>query len=413
MKSSSKNNYVLLSKQNLKPREPILYLEPNELIIEEIKDKIRNDKVIAIDFETKSTDSWNPESYVVGIGIASSSYCCYVNLCVGSNPLLAVDLLNWLAKRKLTAFNVAFDKSYFVRIGLNPEFVMCTFGMFRYLATEGWYKQRFNLDVLIQDILGWPVSNKQTFKQHLNERGLTKAEMYKADPEMLGHYCALDAEAAYQAFRYFAGVVKKLPNSKMFTDFHKNEFLTSVDLLIEQNLRGMEIDVKALKLYMESVDKKLQQALSSIHTHKDVAPWLTARRLAVLKVKSKEPKKHRKDGVVTVGWTKWYEKKDIVTDKEVFNMNSKPQLGELFFDHLGFESSEETSSGERKVDKDVLKQLGEVGELVLAYNKIKKEYGYITALYNKTLEGDGIFHPNYKSVGAVTGRLGGGKSDDE
>jgi DNA polymerase-1 len=92
--------------------------------------------------------------------------------------------------------------------------------------------------------------------------------------------------------------------------------------------------------------------------------------------------------------------------KNGFNVNSKQMLGWLLYDKLGNPVLVFTETGRPAVSRKVLPSLGEPGKLLSKYNLYKKRLGYVEAMIAKTAR-DGILHPQFNSVGTVTGRLGG------
>jgi len=315
----------------------------------------------------------------------------------------------------MTAFNVLFDGMALLARGFGwLDWRMCTFGLFRQLSTEGYDGQRWNLEAMQQDVLGWPESNKDALTTLLATRKLKKEDMWQladTDPEEFGRYCALDAEAALQGFFELSAATERLGEpGAVLRRYHKDDFLTSVRLLAEQQLRGLAIDVDRLRSYNETLAGAIAAGTLEFLGHPDVGPVVAEYNAQVVAaVRLAEPARFIKSGAESTRWQQWAAKVAAAGAEQHFNPASGKQLAWLFFDKLGLVPTKYTDGGARSVDREVLPFLGPAGKLLSKVKKKQKELSYTEACMAK--QRDGVLHPQMKSVGTVTGRLSGGQDD--
>lgn len=404
---------VLLSRQSRSPRKPKAILQVTTL--QDIQALLpSDDSILALDLETRGADFSDPESRIVGIGFSDRNGCFYLDW-DGLEPDARDYMFQVLRSRPLTSFNVQFDGGFlWAKAGLGwLNWSMCTFGLFRQLATEGHDDQMWNLETLERDVLGWPTSNKDEMKEALVRNGLTKSDMYKLaklEPELFGRYCALDAEAHLQGFEVLAEATVELgEHGDTIRTYHAEDFLTEVRLLIEQQLRGITINVPRLTTYSETLNASISAGLEQFLDHPEVKPVVMEyNSVVVAKVLEKEPPKFKKDGTLSVRWEQWLARVEEAKQTTHFNPGSPKQLSWLFYDKLGHSPRKWTDDSRKNpsTDKEVLPFLGEPGRLLSKTKKTQKEQSYVTACLAK--QRDGVVHPQCKSVGTVTGRLAGG-----
>ena len=375
--------------------------DPSLAVLEAVLPSSKHGKLFGLDLETRGTDAAHPESMIVGIGLADEDGCLYIDLYNLSTPAQEY-LFDFLSKVKLVAFNVMFDGTFLQKAtGKWLDWIGCSFGLFKQLSSEGHPGQSWNLETAQLEVLGWDISNKRALTEALMERGLSKGDMWKLPTEILGPYCAQDADAAWQLWLHLSDVCKDYP---FLMEYHQREFMTELELLAEQQLRGLFVDREQLLVYYQSLDDAILQAKHAFMTNEQVAKALADIEAEVRAEWLKaEPPQFNKDGSTAVRWTKWKEKGDRL---EYFNLNSKQQLENLFYDRMGFTALKKTEGGRRVVDKKILPTLGAPGRLLDAYNKLVKEKGYVGAALAKSAI-DGLIHPQFISVGTITGRLGG------
>ena len=189
--------------------------------------------------------------------------------------------------------------------------------------------------------------------------------------------------------------------------FHKNIFLPNSALLIEQQLRGLYVDQGLLKTCREELETRIADSMAKFLNHPQVAPHIAAYNQEVHSAwKRAQPPTHTKTGEPSKRWESWRDREQSWMDKNGFNLNSKKQLAWLLFEKQGSTPLVFTETGLPAVSRKVLPSLGEVGKLLSQYNVYLKRRGYVAAMTAKTAR-DGLLHPQFNTVGTVTGRLGG------
>lgn len=373
--------------------------------------------ILALDLETQGTDFSDPASRIVGIGLADQHGCFFLDWDGIEDPAREY-LYEQLRARPLTAFNVLFDGGFlWAKAGLGwLNWSMCSFGLFRQLATEGHEGQTWKLEALQRDVLGWDVSNKRGIETALARHKLTKADMWRLrdlEFQEFGLYCALDAEAALQGFEELANTVTELGrHGDLLRDYHTKDWMTEVKLLIEQQLRGILIDVPKLQIYRDTLAATIDAGLTEFLAHPEIAPVVTEYNAAqVAELVGAEPPRFNKDGVTQAArWEKWSNKVGRAKQTNYFNPGSTKMLGWLFYDKLGYPVKKWTDSGGRSTDKEVLPFLGPGGKMLSATKKKVKELSYVDACLAKQRED--ILHAQCKSIGTLTGRLSGGYDNE-
>lgn len=414
-KRATSKRFVLLSRASLKPREPRVLLRPRLSDLTAVLPAGDRTSLLALDLETTGTDPSHPDFAIIGIGLADSrgvTYLDWRHLDSGAREYLYARL----HERRLTAFNVLFDGAALQAAGLGwLDWRVCSFGLFRQLATEGFDGQRWNLEALQREVLGWEGSNKADLEALLARHKLKKdtmAQLADLEPEPFGRYCGLDAEAAWQAVGVFDRVLDDLGQPGVaLRRYHKEEFMTEVRLLAEQQLRGLAIDVPRLQAYRDQLAHRIEAGTAAWLAMPEVAPAVGAYNLAVVaEHRSRQPEQHTKTGTVAARWTTWERKLSELEAGQHFNPRSRAQLAWLFFDKLGYAPLKFTDAGAQSTDKEVLPFLGTPGKHLSGVRKMEKELGYVEAGFAK--QRDGVLHVAMKEVGAVTGRLAGGQGDE-
>lgn len=382
------NALTLLKPKNLPPRQPLLVLARPTM--QDLKDLLpaKEGGLWAIDLETVGTDASDPGSYITGIGMAGRRGCFYLD--VRGLDYACTDYLHArLREVSLVAHNVMFDAAHLQRwLGEWPNFVACTFGLYKQIATEGYTGQTWGLKRAQTELLLWPESNEANVYEWLAANGMAKSQMGLVPAEILGPYSALDAESCWLLYSLFEPVLEKFPE---LDSYHRNEFITLVRLLVEQQHRGFRVDVDKLRTYATKLEIEIWAKHREFLGHKDVAPFTEAYRLAAHKAYLEGTPKG---------------KLPLESDRFGFNANSKIQLGWLFYECQGHTPMKWTPTKRPVVDKKVLPYLGESGRLLYDYNKMTKELSYVQACLDHTR--NGVLHPIFKAPGTLTGRLAGG-----
>jgi hypothetical protein len=391
--------YVILKSVGLEPRQP------QRLHTIEDVCKLPLDGFYAVDIETRGLCAEDPACHILGIGLANDTGCYYIDL--RDTDISVHDYLKQLFRTgTFTCFNSLFDMTFLsVWCGKWPTTVSDSYALAKQLSTEGFNGQSWSLEVMIREVLDWPKSNKTTMDALLKSRGLTKADLWQLTPDELAEYCALDAEAHWQLHHELLKQAQPWP---ALIDYHKRIFLPNVQLLSEQQLRGMKIDQDILNTCHSQLMESIHTARQSFLQHPQVSPHIEERsqeaRAAWI---AAEPRQYTAKGDISKNWEKWKGREQEYVSKLAFNPNSKPQLAQLFHDKLKLPVRKRTATGRPVIDKKILPTLGEPGKILSAYNLMIKRRGYVEAVIANSAQ-DGRLHPQFNSVGTATLRLGGG-----
>lgn len=376
--------------------------------------------ILAIDLETTGLDASDLSCHITTVGLADAGQAVAFDY----RTLTDEDrryLFDRLRERKLTAFNVMFDAAWLWREvnllegreiwdgrgWLNWE---CdTYALYFYVANEGFDNQKWSLESMQQDVLGWPDDGQKAWlKAALQRHGLTKDRMWELadrEPEQFMRYCALDAEAHLQAYDELANQCRRLGDlGKGIVKWHKLYLLNETRWLIQQQLRGISIDTERLERYAETLRAKIREGHETLAALPAVAAANETLKQAYREQwAAAEPPQLTKTGKVSARWQAWAAKEH---DYPTLNVDSPKQMAWLFFDVLGYEPAKLTETGAPAVSKDVLPLYGEVGTTLAKIKKLQKELQYVDACLAVTR--DGVLHPMMKNVGTVTGRLSAG-----
>jgi DNA polymerase I-like protein with 3'-5' exonuclease and polymerase domains len=263
------------------------------------------------------------------------------------------------------------------------------------------------------DVLGWEEQNTDELYEWLKANNLKKGDMHLAPFATLGHYNALDADATYQLYKYLLEVINtKLPAEIRDTviEYHRQDSLTMIDLLIEQQIQGIQINEVKLAAYEQKLLKQIEQLRDQFLSLPEVAGALSVLRAAQrLELHHAVPEQWTKTGAVAKRYEAWQrkcEEFDAQPNHELFNVDSPKQLVWLFIDQLGYKTPRTTEKGDASVDNKALGSLGEPGKVLAKYRKLRDKLKFVVAIQN--IHHDGILHPSLTMAGTATGRCSGG-----
>lgn len=319
--------FVLVKPQTLPPRHEHYTILSSPPEIENIswiwEDRDPAD-VLALDIETKGNDVSSADSYVVGVGLSDSRGAIYIPV----TPELWKEILDALYTFNvpLLAHNVCFDGAYCYRDNncRHLRWHLCTYGAYRQVANEGFKGQRWGLKSAQVELLGWEAKGDVELDQwlvdngHVNQSKRPRKElMYLAPPEILGKYCAMDADSTYLlGTKILSPILEKF---KALDEYHRIYWLNLVKILIEQQLSGILVDREQLLTYHAGLSGRAKEAAHAFLTHPDVRPHVEGfnarafaefnssrpRRFKKQSSRPAEPPKYRKDGKLSVNWVKW------------------------------------------------------------------------------------------------------------
>jgi DNA polymerase I-like protein with 3'-5' exonuclease and polymerase domains len=296
------------------------------------------------------------------------------------------------------------------------------------------------------DILGWAESNEIELHNWLVTNGYTRgsditkpdlSQMWRAPASILGHYCALDADATWQLWHHVLRPV--VERFEVLNEYHQRDYLAEVLVLIEQRRHGIYIDTEALSTYADELRITINNNNNEFQDL-EVVRVLTATNIsrALELHDSKQPEKYHavklgvepprfsKKGAENKNWIKWNEKRNRKPEISksytnwlerrdniynntrgdyTVNINSDAQLRHIFYDILGYQPKQYTESGLPSVDDQALGGLGEVGALIARNREIVKELSYVDSYLGLTRSN--ILRPSFRVPGTLTGRLSG------
>lgn len=408
---------------------------------------------MALDVETRGGDPANPDSVVVGVGLSDSRGSIYIDLQSAASGTWEW-LLDSLAETgiPLVGHNIFFDASYTYRdksYQWSLNWVHCTYALYKLLATEGFNNQRWGLKNAQVDLLGWPNSNEPELAAWLVDNGYgnrvtdgetgleklrpNKAEMWRAPPDILGKYCALDADSTY--LLYTQVLLPTLNKFPALMNYAGPQYIKYIQLLIQQRFDGILIDRDRLQNYSNALQDKIVKLEQDFLQHPEIISYITEWNASIVQEhKNKEPAKHllkklgkvpeqyKKDGTVSSNWLKWKAKEEAppvvsknwlkweaalseLETQQHFNINSNKQKQWLFYDKLKHPVVLTTDSGQPAADGKALTSFGKPGALLIEQNEAVKEQGYVSAVLEHSPTG--ILHPAVKVPGTLTGRLSG------
>ena len=263
--------------------------------------------------------------------------------------------------------------------------------------------------------------------------------MSQAPDEILGEYGCYDVQSTFQLYEHLLPQLQNFPDAV--------EFISEVEVpyhyraITEMRFAGMQMDVPRLYKLQASLQEEVSAFRSTFMNHKQVTPWVfNIDNLKIEELRASQPPKHTKTGKVSARWTKWEEKLNGYVRASWLNVNSKQQLRDLFFQSIysasevrpviGWDGSQREFKGGKlmweadlyvdgktvahewaskqpnlPVDKEVLGKLGEVGAMLLQYNKQNKLLGYVTGMIESLV--DGVHHGQLRPLATMTGRAGG------
>jgi hypothetical protein len=425
---------------------------------------------MALDLETRGTDPLDPNSAIVGVGLSDSRGSVYIDLTTSDPDTLGM-LMTALEGHgvPLIAHNLPFDASFvYANAGWYTNWKYCTYALYKLLATEGWPGQTWGLKDAQRQLLGWTETNELELDCWLIENGYVadtkkeetaghywveekerwikpkKEEMWRAPAEILGKYCALDADSTYQLFtKVLLPAIRSTSGGRYHLEdnevgYYSRIYQRYIQILIAQRFLGISVDSGRLREYNAKLIQEISAKESEFLNHPEVAPHAEAYRDSILgdhwksepakykkeKARPKEPEKLNKKGEVSGKWHAWKTRIDNWPTPEVsqrwldwktkearlleetkLNINSGQQKQWLFYERLGYKPKLFTESGQPAVDAKALQGFGAPGKVLIEQNEATKEQGYVQGVLDALR--DGVLHANVRTPGTLTGRLAG------
>lgn len=369
---------------------------------------------VAFDFETSGLQACDPGAWVRSVSFANDAGCVAIDFRDMADDSVLY-LLDWMARQQLIAHNFSFDAAWYP-VATGGKFLpmecyhVCTLGMFKQLANEGWFEQRHGLKLAMTDILGWPESNEAEVYDYMKANDCIMGEV---DWRILGEYNALDSGATWQLYKYFMEVIESYKEmwGEFFLEYHKEDFMNEVNLIVLQQWEGMLIDKPQLLEYGSELDQQIEVEYARFMDHPEVKEHIKEYNdYIITELLGKEPNKMTKAGKPSKNWPKWRARYDENKDVNHYNLNSPKQLIWLFYMKMSYACVVFTDTGAKSCDANALPFLGEPGRILVGYRKLINERKFLTATENVMI--NGRVHPQYKLPGTNTGRLSGGIVDE-
>jgi hypothetical protein len=334
-------------------------------------DFIHSKEMLYVDYETRGLNPINdPNFAVMGLGICSVSYLpAYfgVDLSLSQeeqdkDTKAIYDISHYLSTRpdiRLVAHNVTFDSMVMLWCvqqsrSLQPfsewsakdidtcwaNWKVCTYGLYRALASEDWIGQKHGLKNAMEDLLGWTDTNEKDRDDWLIEHGFSrrqsidgvaidkpvKGEMWRVPMAILGKYCALDCEATMLLYtKVLQPVAERFDGLR---HFHEVYFMDLVKNVVWQKLKGVTVDMggpSGLFVYRTALQQEIKQLKVDFFARDEVRPhldaWHKEKKQTLMEDKPDkewntpavlpaEPKKYNISGKLSLAWEKWNIKRE-------------------------------------------------------------------------------------------------------
>jgi DNA polymerase I-like protein with 3'-5' exonuclease and polymerase domains len=408
---------------------------------------------VVLDLETTGL---HPRSArVVGFALANSTGSTYFHIGESSQALaMFYEMCNQFDHNQtpLIAHNVAFDSCW---LPDTINWVFCTYAGYKHLASEGYAGQKWDLKSAQVEMLGWEDKGDVELVEWLDANKLTKGDMWRAPKEILGKYCALDAESTWQLYTHV--LLPAVNKFKAYGEYHRH-FLDLVRHVREMRLEGIHIDNPQLTDYNQQLQTRIKEKRTEFLTHTNINAHVLAFNKSVLEEEviakepakfkkgdelGNEPAKFKKDGGLSQNWVKWDTRRQELATKEpevsqtwlnwskkltkfsegmvtftqtepdkdlgLFNLQSSKHKQWLFYEALGYPTlvfTDNEDNPQPAVDEDALKGFGEEGKLLIDLNADIKLQSMVQSCLDM-LEGGNLLRVGLKCPGTYTGRLGG------
>lgn len=300
-----------------------------------------------------------------------------------------------------------------------------------------------------------PESDKaeEALKENVKANGGTytkeQKDMYKADTEVLGEYCAWDTNLTFRLFNLFE---PKLKEQELWDLFYKDEIMPLYrEVTIPMKDKGFPIDFA----YFTNLKIKINHEIDTLEEEiqKSIDTFTSDFSFSLLETEYPEkttgnfPKRAaelydiflpEKNGKITLakkeienlykntnnpfyGWMlgvnsfpfsvyqvqKYSFFKDNPDSKHVFNLKSNKHLQHLFFTVLKETPLSKTEGGDPQVDDDFVESIKDKYEwvkLLIDYKKlIKLESTYISGILEEQI--NGVIYPSFLQFGTDSGRF--------
>ena len=330
--------------------------------------EILEKKFFAIDTETTSLDTLNAE--IVGISMCTDlGKACYIPIAHQTNQPEYKDIEEKQLDKDivLKRLQPLLADENILKIGHNIKYDIKVFDKYKCQVNSfddtmlmshciNGGQQRHSLDSVAKYLL-----NHETIKlKDLIGSGKKELNFMNVPINLAADYAAEDADMTFQVWK----ILKKELVKKSVYSVYQNIDRPMISVLIDAELKGIEVDKLQLQRLSEFFDKKLSELESKIFT--------------------------------TVGVK--------------FNIGSPKQLGEILFEKLKLPGGKKNKSGSFQTGADILEDLSskgfEIASQLLEWRKISKlKSTYSDSLMLHVNNFTGRVHSSFNLAGTSTGRL--------
>jgi len=317
-------------------------------------EKIRSEKMVALDTETDSLDPMkaNPVGICLSLG---DHEACYIPIAAVGSVCLPEDLIKAKLKPlleddevKIIGQNIKYDYKVLKRWGIEPANLWFDTMIAAWMIDAG---SLVNMDFLAERYLNYTTVH---FKDVVPKGGIFS----DVPLEDAVNYAAEDADITWRLYE----TLSQSLNDKNLSDLFHSLEMPLVRILAEMELRGIRVNKQELHEY----GKELESALKSIETE-------------IFALCGKE-----------------------------FNINSTKQLQEVLFTDRKLQPVKKTKNG-FSTDTSVLQQLAEedpVPEKILIHRSLSKlKSTYVDTLPEMIQDETGRIHTSFIQTGTATGRI--------
>lgn len=358
---------------------------------------------LALDIETTGLNT--RRNAIIGVGISSATDGFYVN----TTNMPAADVtkfLQLLTTKQIIAFNAEFDLGFlrnFYGVDLVPQ-LHCDVMLLKHACDENY---PLDLKGIAAQLFGLDTTKEQQeLKASIKANGGTANQFFKADLAILAKYCIQDCLLTYRLFEHYSPILTK---NGLDAFFYQDETMPLYkEVVIPMQRHGIAIDQPKLTQALADITQDLNTLQTDIQAA--IQPQLNLFKQEFL---DKEFPMLTPTGKPTKWRSKYASQEEAWTacnpGEPMFNIASKNHLKRLFFDIMKLAPLSRTPTGAPQVDEEflasVVNQQPWVQQLI-NWNKLSKIKGTYLERFAEECE-NGIFFPQYKMYGTVSGRLSG------
>lgn len=411
--------------------------------------------IVAFDIETDSVNEIQANIYGVGLAFQDDE-AFYIPIRKRDGSYwwpIEMDIIEWISSvcksKKLIGHNIVYDVTVWRHrydIDLTPYIFADTILM-KHMVDE---EQPFGLkEVAVKYLGSWANEAQLDLYESIKKNGgsttKTNMQMFMADTEILGKYCAHDCMLTYKLFNKFQPRLEKEGLLKLFYEEEVMPLYREVTIPMKYN--GISIDVEHFNKIKGEISLKLRGLEESLYSKIKDLIWKFEYSILQEEFPVKRtgnfPKKVAKmvgleitslakkviDGIEPSTEAQQVFKQWLLEDgpcpvdtlevqnslyfdkypdrHTVFNFKSRDHLRHLFLDVLGEEAISETEGGDAKIDDEFLQEMSKKYDWVSILRDIntlnKIESTYIEGILERTFNGK--LYTSFIQFGTTSGRF--------